>query len=375
MSSKTTNLGLTKPAVDEFYDVGVQNENMDIIDEKIGELESPTYTEAAQIAKLTSGEKFTIAFGKIAKAVSTMISHIGSTSNPHNVTKSQVGLGNVPNVSTNNQTPTYTEASSLTALTSGEKLSVAFGKIAKAVSTLISHTGSTSNPHSVSKSQVGLGNVPNVATNDQTPTYTAATSLAALTSGEKLSIAFGKIAKAISTLIGHISANATSSVLGHVKLSDSTSSTSAASAGVAATPKAVKTAYDLANKSSGKIGTTDISGIGDGTLTGAVDALNQSKVGTDILGDIKEVYNDIVTTSKNVALDPNSAYLFVSWQNVSGKVNQPCEILLLTGTSTVTQVTLYGTPLNIWKMLPTSGLTQGLYAKDGYYNYVKIVKL
>lgn len=36
----------------------------------------------------------------------------------------------------------------------------------------------------------------------------------------------------------------TSSVYGHVKLSDSTSSSSAASAGIAATPKAVKTAYD-----------------------------------------------------------------------------------------------------------------------------------
>ena len=283
MSSKTTNLGLTKPAEDEFYDVRVQNKNMDIIDEKIGGLESPAYTEATQIAKLTSGEKFTIAFGKIAKAVSTLISHIGSTANPHNVTKSQVGLGNVPNVSTNNQTPTYTETTDLTALTSGEKMSIAFGKIAKAVSTLISHTGSTSNPHSVSKSQVGLGNVPNVATNDQTPTYTEATSLAALTSGEKLSVAFGKIAKAISTLIDHISAKATSSVLGHVKLSDSTSSTSAASAGVAATPKAVKTAYDLANENSEKIGTTDISGIGDGTMTGAVDALNQSMNALDNL--------------------------------------------------------------------------------------------
>ena len=110
-------------------------------------------------------------------------------------------------------------------------------------------------------------------------------------------------------------------------------------------------------------------------ISDGFDDVNQSKVGTDILGDIKEVYNDIVTTSKNVALDPNSAYLFVSWQNVSLVVNQPCEILLLTGTSTITQVTLYGTPLNIWKMLPTSGLTQGLYAKDGYYNYAKIIKL
>lgn len=148
MSSKTTNLGLTKPAEDEFYDVDVQNKNMDKIDAEIGGLENPSYEEADKTAKLVSGEKYTIAFGKIAKA--------------------------------------------------------------------------------------------------------------------------------ISTLIDHISAKATSSVLGHVKLSDSTSSTSAASAGVAATPKAVKTAYDLANENSRKIGTTDISGIGDGTLTGAVDALNQS---------------------------------------------------------------------------------------------------
>ena len=83
-----------------------------------------------------------------------------------------------------------------------------------------------------------------ISENNQPPTYTVASSLSALTSGEKLSVAFGKIAKAVSTLISHISTKATSSVLGHVKLSDSTSSTSAASTGVAATPKAVKAAYD-----------------------------------------------------------------------------------------------------------------------------------
>ena len=77
------------------------------------------------------------------------------------VTKSDVGLGNVPNVPTNDQTPTYTEASTLSALSSGEKLSIAFEKLAKAVSSLISHIGNTSNPHSVTKAQVGLGNVVN----------------------------------------------------------------------------------------------------------------------------------------------------------------------------------------------------------------------
>ena len=55
------------------------------------------------------------------------------------LTPSDVGLGNVPNVSTNNQTPTYTEATTLAKLTSGEKLSAAMGKIAKAVADLITH--------------------------------------------------------------------------------------------------------------------------------------------------------------------------------------------------------------------------------------------
>lgn len=72
-----------------------------------------------------------------------LTSHTSNTSNPHNVTKSQVGLGNVPNVATNDQTPSYTETTSLTKLSSGEKLSVAFGKISKAITDLISHIGDT----------------------------------------------------------------------------------------------------------------------------------------------------------------------------------------------------------------------------------------
>ena len=70
-------------------------------------------------------------------------------------TKGDVGLGNVPNVTTDDQTPTYTEAGSLAALSSGEKLSVAFGKIAKAISSLITHLANTSNPHSVTAQQTG----------------------------------------------------------------------------------------------------------------------------------------------------------------------------------------------------------------------------
>lgn len=66
------------------------------------------------------------------------------------------------------------------------------------------HMDGKSNPHGVTKAQVGLGNVPNVATNDQTPTYTAASAPAALASGEKLSVAFGKLAAGVSSLISHL---------------------------------------------------------------------------------------------------------------------------------------------------------------------------
>lgn len=87
--------------------------------------------------------------------------HTGNKSNPHSVTKSQVGLGNVPNVATNDQTPTYSDTTTLVTLSSGEKISIAFAKIKLAITTLINHLANKSNPHGVTKNQVGLGNVEN----------------------------------------------------------------------------------------------------------------------------------------------------------------------------------------------------------------------
>ena len=84
-----------------------------------------------------------------------------------NITPANIGLGNVPNVATNDQTPTYTEATSNAKLTSGEKLSIAFGKISKAISSLISHLSNKNNPHEVTKTQVGLGNCDNTADADK----------------------------------------------------------------------------------------------------------------------------------------------------------------------------------------------------------------
>ena len=81
--------------------------------------------------------------------------HVTNKSNPHEVSKSQVGLGNVPNVATNDQTPTYEQTSTLSNLVSGEKLSVSFGKIMKAIADLIAHLANKSNPHDVTAADVG----------------------------------------------------------------------------------------------------------------------------------------------------------------------------------------------------------------------------
>ena len=76
------------------------------------------------------------------------------------LTKDMVGLGNVPNVTTNNQTPTFNSASSLQTLISGETLTISFGKIKFAIDNLINHL-SASNPHNITKVHVGLSKVEN----------------------------------------------------------------------------------------------------------------------------------------------------------------------------------------------------------------------
>lgn len=82
--------------------------------------------------------------------------HVKNMGNPHKVTKEQVGLGNVPNVSTDDQTPTYTKASALEEMKSGEKISLAFGKLDKAVSSLIAHIGTAGkNVHKETPRSIG----------------------------------------------------------------------------------------------------------------------------------------------------------------------------------------------------------------------------
>lgn len=51
MATKTTNYGLTKPEGSDFYDIGVQNDNMDIIDKQMK-------ANAEDIAQLNSDKEY-----------------------------------------------------------------------------------------------------------------------------------------------------------------------------------------------------------------------------------------------------------------------------------------------------------------------------
>lgn len=123
MPNTTQNYNLKKPLKNEFVDVNILNENMDILDLNLKSVSEKTNT-AVQSVKIGNTE--------YKSGTNVVLPNYPST-------PSDVGLGNVPNVSTNNQTPTYTEASSISKLSSGEKLSTAFGKISKAITDLISH--------------------------------------------------------------------------------------------------------------------------------------------------------------------------------------------------------------------------------------------
>lgn len=78
--------------------------------------------------------------------------------------------------------------------------------------------------------------------------YTEQTELTEIESGETRKTFFGKIAKAISTLVNHININATSAKAGHVKLSNSSAVTDSTGLALPVTEKNASIAGTLANK-------------------------------------------------------------------------------------------------------------------------------
>lgn len=108
--------------------------------------EAKAYTDAAK----TALEKLIQDSDKVIKG--SLDAHIGNKSNPHNVTKAQIGLGNVQNLAPADMPVSTAQAAS-----------IADAKAAgtKAQTDLSTHANRKDNPHNVTRAQLGL------ATTDQ----------------------------------------------------------------------------------------------------------------------------------------------------------------------------------------------------------------
>jgi hypothetical protein len=94
-----------------------------------------------------------------AVATVALNAHVADKTNPHEVTKAQVGLGNVQNYALPSQAEAEAGASNaryMTPLRTREAIEAIVGVAFAA------HANNRTNPHGVTKAQVGLGNVPNI---------------------------------------------------------------------------------------------------------------------------------------------------------------------------------------------------------------------
>lgn len=100
---------------------------------------------------------------RVAQAISVQAgtllqAHVDNTSNPHSVTKAQVGLGNVANYPVANKAEAELGESNVRYMTA---LRVSQAITEQAGTLLQSHVDDKTNPHEVTKAQVGLGSVDN----------------------------------------------------------------------------------------------------------------------------------------------------------------------------------------------------------------------
>ena len=95
-----------------------------------------------------------------------LTAHINNRNNPHNVTKQQVGLGNVTNVEQASKVDFQNHLNNHNNPHSVTKTQVGLGNVTNVEQAskqeFNAHANNRSNPHSVTKHQVGLGNVDNV---------------------------------------------------------------------------------------------------------------------------------------------------------------------------------------------------------------------
>ena len=234
----------------------------------------------------------TVYDGALGQALSDNLSfHLADTGNPHDVTKSQVGLSDVDNTADISKpvsilqqkaidtayagSNAYTDARIAELIDGAPSTLDTLGEIARALqegngisdaldaaigtkadqAELDSHTDNDTIHITASertKWNNKMGNAEDAGST--TVTFSEAPALSNINSGEKTGTIMGKISKAISTLISHISSKATENMFGHVKLSDTYQNALTggdATNGIGASQKALADAYSALNSNLG----------------------------------------------------------------------------------------------------------------------------
>lgn len=236
MATYTSNYGWTKPSGSDNVDISVLNDNLDNQDRTIHDAflnmappfsESSTYAVddivlygtglyKCHTAVVTPGSWTGSTNWQVYKLSEGGSGGGGGTSNYNqltnkpqinsvelsgNKTSAQLGLMASDGVVAN---PTGQTTGTLTALeVGGTKYAVPSGGTSDytaltnkpSINGVTLSGNKTTSDLGIDKTAVGLGNVPNVSTNDQTPTFSQASTRNNIASGEKLSVIFGKIQK------------------------------------------------------------------------------------------------------------------------------------------------------------------------------------
>ena len=174
-------------------------------------------------------------------------SHQNNTANPHQVSKAQIGLGNLPNA-----TSAAVNLDSNNTLATSRAAKTAYDQATSAANANQAHANNHNNPHQVSKAQVGLGNLPNSVSSatTSTSTNTLATSRAVNNLRQQLIETINGTNATVAALDNEVSTklNQPQADARYLRLSQLNNSVGVNSTTSAATSQAVMRAYDLANQ-------------------------------------------------------------------------------------------------------------------------------
>ena len=162
------------PNYDFTAEMAINNAKVGITPEQAADIVSANIHRATVTGNPHQVTKAEVGLGNVPNTdftaeVAAAVAHIATVAgNPHQVTKAEVGLGNVPNydftaeMQANNAKVGITPEQAEAIIINSAKVGITVQQAADIVEANTHRATVTGNPHQVTKAEVGLGNVPNV---------------------------------------------------------------------------------------------------------------------------------------------------------------------------------------------------------------------